>query len=69
LTATVATVITQYLQYNNTIIPNTTTIYNASATDSLYQSVSNVLISDFFFEYSKTVLDFETTTDFGTVVV
>lgn len=55
-TATVATVITQYLQYNNTVITNTTTIYNATATEDLFVPSSlNPLIPNLI--YSRTFVD------------
>ncbi|KAF2280770.1 uncharacterized protein EI97DRAFT_8100 [Westerdykella ornata] len=44
-TATVATVVTEYLQYNNTVIPNaTSTIYNEVKPDDFYTSISTDLL-------------------------
>jgi len=34
VTATVATVITQYIQYNNTVVTTSTTVYNETATQT-----------------------------------
>ncbi|KAI9697532.1 MAG: hypothetical protein M1820_007731, partial [Bogoriella megaspora] len=45
--ATVATVITNYIKYDNTVIPgNVTTIYNHSATQSLYGTNGYILRPD-----------------------
>jgi len=66
LTATVATVITQYLQYNNTAITNTTTIYNATATDDLAAPpgiIPGALL------YSQTFYDIGATVDFGSTIM
>jgi hypothetical protein len=61
LEATVATVVTQYLQYNNTVIPNTTTIYNdRKKVESILTPPRNV-ITNGNLQYTLTFLDWETT--------
>ncbi|XTI92559.1 hypothetical protein V2W45_1424433 [Cenococcum geophilum] len=55
---TVATVITQYLQYNNTVIPKTTTLYNATAMDNI-ELPSDIIPADLV--YTRTYLKLATT--------
>ncbi|KAF2814038.1 uncharacterized protein BDZ99DRAFT_473163 [Mytilinidion resinicola] len=66
LTITYATVLTQYLQYNNTVILNTTTIYNASATQGLV--VPTDIIPGYLL-YSETFFDIGTTIDLTTTTL
>jgi hypothetical protein len=48
VTATVATVITQYLQYNNTVVTTSTTVYNASATGTYALGLQYLLTNDVY---------------------
>ncbi|KAF2500081.1 hypothetical protein BU16DRAFT_556569 [Lophium mytilinum] len=66
LTITYATVLTQYLQYNNTVILNTTTIYNASATQG--PVVPTDIIPGYLI-YSETFFDIGTTIDLNTTTL
>lgn len=63
--ATVETVITQWLQYNNTIVPNTTTLYNPGATSE----VSAPTIFPGQMLYGHTTYDVGTVIDLGSTIV
>lgn len=66
LTVTVATVLTQYLKYNNTVIPKTTTVYNVNATNSV--SVPTGIIPGWL-PYSSTYVNIGSTLVVGTTTI
>jgi hypothetical protein len=62
VTATVATVITQYLQYNNTVVTSTTTVTNSSATGT--EALDDLVTQDYccIYDHTQAVLGTTTTT-------
>lgn len=55
LKATAATILTQYMEYNNTIITNTTTIYDTGAIAKV-TAPDEIIPFQSFMEYSDTVI-------------
>jgi hypothetical protein len=48
VTATVATVITQFLQYNNTVVTTSTTVFNESAMETSALGLGFLLENDIY---------------------
>jgi len=63
LTVTAATVLTQYLQYNNTAITSTTTLYNTGAVESV-EVPSGIIPDHGEMEYSRTYVSTATAVAF-----
>jgi hypothetical protein len=63
VTATVATVITQYIQYNNTVVTTSTTYFNETATRTDALGLGNILSGPGFAVYDNTQVVLGTSTN------